>query len=65
MSADRANPFAEIEDLPKFEPKPKNTPMAARNRLSSSPLQAVFQADSRHVRRSTTPATREALQDRA
>jgi hypothetical protein len=33
MSADRANPFAEIEDLPKFEPKPKNTPMAGKEQI--------------------------------
>jgi hypothetical protein len=30
MSADRVNPSAEIEDLPKFEPKPKTTPMAGK-----------------------------------
>jgi hypothetical protein len=30
MTTDRANPFANLDELPKFEPKPKNAPPMAR-----------------------------------
>lgn len=33
MSTNRANPFADIENLPTFEPKPKTTPKANKEKL--------------------------------
>lgn len=33
MSTNRANPFADIENLPTFEPKPKTTPRANKEKL--------------------------------
>jgi hypothetical protein len=33
MSTNRANPFADIENLPTFEPKPKTTPRANKEQI--------------------------------
>ena len=33
MTTDRANPFANLDELPKFEPKPKNAPMARQEQI--------------------------------
>jgi hypothetical protein len=41
MSADLANPFAEIEDLPKFKPAP-NTRMAGKEQIAQTAAASGF-----------------------